>query len=554
MLKRLLIKNVALINHLEIEWGKGFNALTGETGAGKSITVEALLLILGERASVDLIREGQDKALVEAVFDSASERIRKLLNEQGIDLEDIELIIRREVSGDGKSRAFVNGMQVPVSFLKLLGDELVDMHGQHEHQSLLKTQSQRDFLDLFGNLLPLRSSVSEIFTQLDSQKKKREVLSAALSDQDRQLDFLKYQQKEIEVVREIIEKELELEEEQNLLSHAEKIQEIYHNFESIVSECETPLKDQLGKALSCLTDLKQFDSSLSTELEQWEEVRIKVNDVEDVLRRKFNAFEYDPERLHWLEENLLELKRLKKKYGENLVEALSSVQQRVQELERGSLSLEEIDREIQKYQKRYSEKASLLTEKRMQTAEKLGKCISKELNELGFKGAVLSISIQQGEAGAYGMDQISFLISTNPGQSLKPLKDIVSGGELSRIMLAIKTVLNAHSFVPVLIFDEIDANLGGQIAHQVALQLKELAKNHQILVITHLAQIAAYAGNHFYVEKMHDGGKTVVKVSRLIEKDRPKEIARMLSGIGDSKSAILHAKELLEAGGLACRS
>lgn len=546
MLKRLFIKNIALISQLEIEWGKGFNALTGETGAGKSITVEALLLILGERASVDLIREGQDKGSVEAVFDDVSKNIQKLLNDQGVDLDGTELIIRREIALDGKSRAFVNGMQIPVSSLKRLGDELVDMHGQHEHQSLLKTQNQRDFLDVFGNLNSLRSSVSEIFTQLTSVKKKRESLAAALLDQDRQLDFLKYQQKELEAVRENFEKKSEMEEEQYLLSHAEKIQEIYQNFEMIVSESEMSLKDQLGKSFSCLADLKEFDSSLSEEVDQWEEIRIKVNDVEDILRKKFSSFEYDPERLRWLEENLLELKRLEKKYGENLAAALSSVQHKIEELERGNLSLEEIDVEILQHEKNYTEKASVLTEKRKQTAEKLGKSISKELNELGFKGAVLSIAVEKAEQGAFGADQIRFLISTNPGQSLKPLQDIVSGGELSRVMLAIKTVLNAKFFVPVLIFDEIDANLGGQIAHQVALKLRALSKNHQVLAITHLAQIAAYANIHFYIEKIETKEGVATHLRMLSEDMRVSEIARMLAGNQDSNVALTHARELLK--------
>lgn len=546
MLKRLFIKNIALIQQLEIEWGKGFNALTGETGAGKSITVEALLLILGERAASDLIREGEDKAFVEAVFENAPQNTQKLLNEQGIDLEDDEVIVRREISMDGKSRSFVNGMQVPLSFLKTLGDDLVDMHGQHEHQSLFKNQSQRDFLDLFGNLLPLRSSVSELFAELNAQRKKRDALFNALSDRDRQMDLLKYQQKEIEAVKELIGREEELGEEQNLLSHAEKIQEIYRNFEMIVSESENPLKDQLGKAVTCLESLKQFDSSLSSELEHLEELRIKLSDIEDILRNKFKSFEYDPERLNWLEENLLELKRLRRKYGENLAEVLSLAHQKIQELERGSMSLDEIDIEIGNCKTKYKEKAGLLTEKRKQAGEKLSKAIAKELTELGLKGSAFSVSIEQGGESIWGMDQISFLISTNSGQSLKPLKDIVSGGELSRVMLAIKTVLTAKSFVPVLIFDEVDANLGGQTAHQVAVKLRELSLNHQIIVITHLPQIAAYADSHFFVQKFKIPKGVSVSVARLSREERPGEIVRMLGGMNQSDAALVHAQELLK--------
>ncbi len=546
MLKRLFIKNIALISEIEIEWGSGFNALTGETGAGKSITVEALLLILGDRASADLIREGESKGIVEASFEIKNlNQVHTLLDEQGIEIEEHQLIVRREISSDGKSRAFVNGAQVNLAFLKSLGEHLVDLHGQHEHQSLLQPVHQREFLDIFAGLIPLRTSVQESFQLLQSIIQKKKELEASLRDRDRQLDFLRFQAKEIKDIHLENEEEDKIEEEIRLLSHSEKIQELVKSIDTLLNDADPALFDQIFQLINSVQELSTIDAELSSQVNAAEEIRFKLEDIQSVVKNKFGSIEYDPERLQYLGDRLLEIGRLKKKYGANLGEILIETEKKIEELEKGEAGLQEIETQIQSLQKNYDEKANRLRKERKSWGQKLSIGIVKELEGLGLKGSSFEIRLQEIPPSPSGMDDVIFYISTNVGHSPKPLHEVVSGGELSRIMLAIKTLLTKKALVPVLIFDEIDANLGGQTAHKVAVKLQEVSQSHQIIVITHLAQIAAYADQQYYVEKIQANKKVSTRVLLLSSEDRTKEIARMLGSAQISSVALTHAKELL---------
>lgn len=549
MLKRLFIKNIALIDEIKIEWGKGFNVLTGETGAGKSITVEALLLILGDRASPELIKEGESRGVVEASFElSNKDRVQSLLSEQALALEDHELVIRREVSSDGKSRAFVNGSQVSISFLKSLGELLVDLHGQHEHQSLLKPVNQREFLDVFGGLLPLRSGVGENYRTLQLLIEKRKSLETSLHDRERQLEYLQFQAKEIKALGLEENEEAKTEEEIRFLSHSEKIQELLKSIDEIVNESSPSLYDLLGKFSETVKSLAVIDTEIDSQVGALDGLRSGLEDVRMTIKKKFGSADYDPERLQYLNDRLLEIKRLKKKYGENLVQILSDVENKISELDKSGSSLQKIEAEIQKHQRVYNEKAAQLTQERKSLGKKLASGTLKELEALGLKGSAFEVRIQEAPPGPSGQDEVLFFISTNPGQSLRPLHEIVSGGELSRVMLAIKTLLARKEFVPVLIFDEIDVNLGGQTAHKVALKLKEVSASHQIIVITHLAQIAAYADHQYYVEKIQINKKVSTHVRQLSSQERTQEIARMLGSVCASSVALTHAQELLSVG------
>ncbi|MBI1883411.1 MAG: DNA repair protein RecN [Chlamydiae bacterium] len=544
MLKRLFIKNLALIESLEIEWGEGFNVLTGETGAGKSITVEALLLILGEKASSNWIRDGESKGMVEASFVIHSQELRSFLSQQGLSPEGDELVIRREISSDGKSRAFVNDSQVNLSSLKSLGEKLVDLHGQHEHQSLLKPQSQKDFLDVFGDLLESREAVRKDYFTLQEVLKKKELLQASLSDRDKQLDFLKYQEKELQALNLQENEEQSLEEEGKFLKHSQEIRQRVGSIEENLGGEESSLTDPLTKLIADLRALGTFDETFLKEAQGIEELQYRLEDVRSLVRNKFHFLEDDPGRLNFIEERLLEIKRLKKKYGDNLKEVLIQVSEKLSSLEKGEEGLEALNQEIEKCQKSYQKKALALTKARKEAGVQLSRAVGKQLETLGLQSSIFEARVGGSLPGPTGQDEVLFYISTNKGMTPKPLHEIVSGGELSRIMLALKTLLHQKNFVPVLVFDEIDVNLGGETAHQVAAKLKEVSRHHQIIVITHLAQIAACSDHHYYVEKVVIGQKTVTKVRNLDEKGRTPEIARMLGGA--TEGALQHAQELLE--------
>ncbi|MBI1869967.1 MAG: DNA repair protein RecN [Chlamydiae bacterium] len=550
MLKRLFIKNIALIEELEVEWGKGFNALTGETGAGKSITVGALLLILGEKASSDWVREGETRGWVEASFEVSNDsEIWGLLSEQGLETDSGELVIRREVSSDGKSRAFVSGSQVNISFLKSMGECLIDLHGQHAHQSLLKPHRQMEFVDLLGNLMDQRKKMKESYTRLQNLLEQKKGLEMIFQDREKQLDFLRYQEKEIKALNYQPSEEVALEDEAKILSHHERIKALVQSLENTLSESNPSLRDLFSKLVLDLKAIAEFDSSLIPEISSLENLHYAVDGIQSLIREKFRVMDYDPERLEFIEERLLEIQRLKKKYGDDLEKILLEIQEKLSSLERGEEKLEEISAAYKNEEKFYYENADRLTQQRKHQSQKLALGMVKELEVLGMKAARFEVRVEESRMiGPAGKDEICFYISTNAGESPKPLGEIASGGELSRVMLAMKALLSEKSFVPVLVFDEIDANLGGTSAHQVAHKLKDLSRNHQVIAITHLAQIAACADQHYGVEKVQSSKRVTIQIRSLNAQDRAREIARMLGGNQTSKIALTHAQELLSVG------
>lgn len=547
MLRRLHIQNIALIKEMTVEWGAGFNVLTGETGAGKSITVESLLLILGERAGADLIRDGETRGLVEASFEiSKTHASAALLKEQGIE-RDGDLVIRRELSSDGKSRAFVNGSQVGAAFLRSIGATLVDLHGQHEHQSLLNAAYQMNFLDVLGDALRLRDEVGSLYESWRRLGVEKSGLVERIQERERRLDYLRFQEKEISALNLQEGEERILEDEENLLVHAERIRGIAAHVDEIVSESQGSLLNLLAALSNDLSQLGRFDEAFGGEVRLADEARLRIQEIQSAVRSRFHGVEDNPERLRWVQERLFEIRRLKKKYGEGLEDVLRSVQAQIVELDGVQTRLEELNGELDDLEKAYHLKAARLTKLRRSAAGRLERDLKGPLAQLGMNHAVVDIEFEETPMGVNGKDRVVFRISTNAGVSPRALNEIVSGGELSRIMLAFKSLLAGREFIPVLIFDEIDVNLGGMTAHKVGLKLKELAGHHQILVITHLAQIASCADRHFTVEKLPSGKGVSTCVRLLDEHERSREIARMLGSDAGSPAALTHARELLKS-------
>ncbi|MDP3980491.1 MAG: DNA repair protein RecN [Chlamydiota bacterium] len=546
MLTRIYIKNIALIDELEIQLGAGFNVITGETGAGKSITVEALLLILGERASSSILRQSTQRAVVEASFLVAGlKHIKSYLDENAILLEDDTLIIKREIFSDGKSKAFVNGSQVTASFLKTLGEYLIDLHGQHEHQSLLKKPYQRDFLDTFLEIHDLRKNVSACYKSLHLAIKEKEQIESTIHTRQQQLDYLKFQEKEVLDLKLQPGEEESLINECKIASQAEHIRALLHTIIHLLNGQEPSLTDQWRTLTQTFQDLIQCDESLKDHLDAIQSTSCCLENLEMTAERRLQAIDIDPEHLRWMEERIFEIKRLKKKYGDDLTGFLESLQKDIRLLDNTQQNLELFSQKISQLQSEYDRVALSLRKHRLQGGKELSKTIEKELHDLGMKGASFFVQVSPTDDGATGKDEISFLISTNAGQPQKPIQDIISGGELSRVMLALKTLLRKRVSVPNLIFDEIDVNLGGETAKRVGKKLVEVARNHQIIVITHLAIIAAYAQHHFYIEKMTQNKSVSTRVRLLNYDDRKKEIARMLSGDNKHSVALTHAEELL---------
>lgn len=568
MLKSLFIKNFALIDQLELEFGSGLNIITGETGAGKSIIVDALSLVLGERASTEMIRSGADRAVVEAVFNIAgNKRVRDLLKEMSIDSED-EIIVRREVNLKGQSRGFVNDSPLPIVQMKSLGDMLVDLHGQHEHQSLLRPETHIDLIDDFGGLDGLLKSYREKYFELTHLIDDLRQLISRRDLLNEKKDLYSFQIKEIDLVNPQPDELEKLESELKILQNAERLYEATTKLYEMLYSGDSSVHDQLVIARNQLEDLSEIDPSFAELKEETESARAIVDEVTHSLQNYSSRIEFDPQRLEEIRERIGALIMLEKKYGGS-IEAVISYRQKIgQEFELA----ENFDGEIAKLQlsletkrRELSEIAERLSMKRREVAEHVSTSIIDILADIGIEKARFEVNIQNKvyrdaepwmrplvklgsdfyETDAKGFDKVEFYISTNVGEQPRPLARTVSGGEVSRIMLALKTILAKSDRLPVLVFDEIDTGISGRIAAKVGRSLKNLSGFHQIIAITHLPQIAGKADRHFLVEKKMKGKRTVTVVRCLKEEERVREVARLLSGDDITRAGIEGAKELI---------
>ncbi len=550
MLVELHIRDYAVVDDLTLSLGPGLNALTGETGAGKSIIVGALSLLIGERASSDVVRAGAERASVEAVFDLEQlPAVRERAEELGFRLADGLLILRREVAAAGRNRAWVGGSPTTAGVVGELGSSLVDLHGQHEHQTLLRARDQRSILDAYGGSTALAKEVARRYRvleglrdQLEEREEKQRIVEA-------REDFLRFQLNEIDEAGLEPGEDDRLEVEIGRHENSEELARATQALNAELYSSEGAVTDRLAEAKNILSRLVGFDIALRSEVERVDEALHLVSDVARALGDYATAVEFDPGRLEEVRTRLDRIFRLKRKYGPELADVLETAQRVRTELDahdEAENDLAKIREEIGVAEAELLSEAAILSTKRGRAATELGIAVSEALPDLGLVGGRFEVELTVSDAlSASGAESVEFVVSPNTGFNLMPLARIASGGELSRIMLALKAILASVDEVPVLVFDEIDSGVGGTVASSVAVKLARVAEAHQVFVVTHLPQVASRADAHLVVEKRVDMDITTTVVRQLNEDSRVCEIARMLGGDAESDASREHARELL---------
>ena len=557
MLKVLSLRNFAIIDRLEISLSGGLTCLTGETGAGKSILADAVGALLGGpggrqqtgKPGAESERSGEESA-VEGIFDvSGMPEVMALLEDKGLPSGD-ELAIRRIISPRG--RAYVNGSLASVSTLQEIGERLADIHGQHDHQSLLKADRQLKLLDDFCTASGLYSAYIDKYRELAELKNNLSGLEAGRLERGQRLDMLLFQRDEIDKAALSASEEDELKSERTRLMHADRLRALSGDVLVWLKDSESPALAAVGEAKKALREMHGLAGSLEETLKLIEGAEVSVSEACSAVRDFERTLEADPERLSVVEERLDVISRLKKKYGETIEDVLAyreGIEEELRVLSGREEDLGSLKARISEAEAALLELGRKLSGKRKAGAGEFGERVRSELSELGMERAQFKVEFYpQERPSLHGMEKAEFLFSANPGEGVKPLAKIASGGELSRVMLALKVILSDADNVPTLIFDEVDAGIGGKTAVAVGRKLKEAAMNRQVLAITHLPQIASQAGEHFVVEKNTDGRSTKVSIRRLRKDERVREVARMLGG-DESKAASAHAAELVKRGG-----
>jgi DNA repair protein RecN (Recombination protein N) len=551
MICRLCIRDFAVIDELDVEFGSGLNLLTGETGAGKSVIVDAISIALGERADTETVRSGHDRAIVEAVLEVGnSPEALRILADAGLSPEDGSIIVSREVSRTGKSQCRISGRPVAVSLLKEITDRLVDTHGQHEHQFLLRADRHLEVLDAWcgQEVLSLRDRVADGYSELRRLKGELQQLQNDERDRARNIDLYQFQIQEIANSRLTPGEEEELLADRTRLANAEKLHAAASAAFELLGEGDRCSADTLGEAVMALQGLAEVDTQLQPMIESLQAALYQVQDGARELRAYRDGIEFNPDRLQEINERLDLIRTLKKKYGETIEEVIGYGDELRDKLELLTHSEErtgELQAEIESLEAKVMADAKQLSALRLKGGSAFVKSVVKELASLGMPSAVLEVSRRAHELDSSGIDSMEFLVSANPGEPPRPLARIASGGEISRIMLAIKSVMAAVDSMPTLIFDEIDVGVGGRTAAVIGDKLNSLAQNSQVLCVTHLPQIACSPGRHFAIEKQSHEGRTVVRVRELSDEERVTELARMLGGAAPSDTAIQHAREML---------
>ncbi len=551
MLTQIHIRDLAIVSALELELGTGLSALTGETGAGKSILIDALGLALGERADNSMIRSGCDKAEITAVFNIAGDReILEWLREHALDSGD-ECILRRLLVQSGSSRAFINGSPVTIKLLQNLGDLLVDIHGQHAHQSLLHRGHQRDLLDEYAGHAEPRRRLDQLFHNWREAERRLAELRAESSDRSERLELLRYQVQELEQLG-LGPQELEqLDEEHRKLSNADRLQEGCGRLLSQLYDDEGSLQTRLARVGGELEELAGSDPSLGEVREMAENAAIQVQEAAHALRQYLDRIESNPARLEEVEQRLSDIHDLSRKHrckADELPQLLLDIRNSLEQLEHADQNLSLLEREVADLRSEYLTAAAALEEQRRTAAGRLEQEVTAGMHSLGMPGGRFTIDIEslpEEKATASGLNRIEFQVSANPGQPVKPLVKVASGGELSRISLAIQVATARCSGVPTLIFDEVDVGIGGGIAEIVGKLLRQVGEFRQVLCVTHLPQVAAQCHNHLQVVKSGNGSGIQTEIALLDGETRVQEIARMLGGVEITEQTLAHAAEMV---------
>ncbi|MCI6124077.1 MAG: DNA repair protein RecN [Christensenellaceae bacterium] len=555
MLQSLYLENIALIEKLGIELFPGFNVLTGETGAGKSIIIDAVNFVLGERTSRDLIRNGAARAKVEAVFSlNEGDAAFAALDALGIECDGNELILSRELSAAGRNACRVNGTLVPVASLKSVSDTLVDIHGQHEHQALLDAENHISYLDAYchAESLPIIEKIDAIVSRRNELMLKRNSGFASEREREREMDMLRYQIEEIASANLEVGEEERLSAEKTVLLNAERIRTALETAHMALSGAEE------GSALSAIDtarrsmrDIAALNKDYEALGDKIEELYYAAEDISFVLRDTSENVESDMQRLEEIEQRLKLISDLKRKYGrtvEDVIDFGKDAGTKLNELENAEALAAELDAKLDKLKAEYNVAADELSKVRCAAGDRLKRDVLNELKDLGMAKAMFDVALSDasgGEPRKGGRETAEFMLSANPGEPLKPLEKVASGGELSRIMLCFKSIFADNDRVPTLIFDEIDTGISGRTAAVVGEKMLGIAKKHQVICVTHLAQIAALADAHLMVRKYDDGKNTFVETRQLNEEEKVQRIAQMMDGESDSPSALTHARELI---------
>ena len=551
MISELRVRDLATIADVTLALGPGLNVLTGETGAGKSMLVDALTLLLGGRAESGSVRPGTARAVLEGVFEELTPECRRAIEAQGLELDEGRLIIRREVTAEGRSRAWVNGSPTTAGFLAELGAHLVELHGQHETQSLVRADSQRDLLDAFAEAEPERRALAEAVAALQATSEEQKNLAARRGEIRKRADYLRHVVREIDAARLLAGEEETLDQEARRLGQVEQLTGYATRIAGALDGERGSALDALGEVSRALAHLEKADPATTEWRELLDAGSVPLNELARLAREYASSLEADPGRLGELEARRDLLYRLKQKYGETLAAVQDTRRESAAELEvldTSDLDLKTLGARRAAQDAAVRVAAQALTEKRAAAADSLGRAVNRLLPRLGLSGGKVSVGLMpQSQPTATGYESIQFQVQLNPGMEARPLARVASGGELSRVSLALKVVLARHDAVPTLVFDEVDQGIGGEVGGQVGEALAEVGKRHQVLAISHLPQIAARADRHLVVSKRARGGLATSDVAWIHGEDRVAELARML-GDPDAETARRHALTLLNAG------
>ena len=562
MIKSLYIKNFALIDELEVRFESGLNILTGQTGAGKSIILGALNMILGERADTDVIRQGTDKAIAEAMINAGTnEQIRHILEANAVEYSQ-ELILRREIR-DGGSRAFINDTPVTITVLRQVGDFLVDLHGQHDHQLLLKEENHRGMVDGFGEITPVLEAYQEEYAAMKALQNERRELLKKEKELKEKLELYQFQVQELDDAELVPGEEEELETEVNLLDNAEELDQKASEITELGSGEDVSVMTLLNTIKLHLEDMARIEPEFKTYLDEVSSARISIQEMIGFTERYRSDIEFNPQRLDQLRKRQNELNRLRKKYMRTipeLIKYLKQIREEVKVAENFDLEIEKLDRKLDKQGQKMAGTAKDLHEKRIEVGRQLSQSIEDELERLAIGHAQFNVKVnwlktenswveidgQPVECTEYGCDDVRFYISTNKGETPKPLAKIASGGEISRVMLALKSTLAKEQSLPVMIFDEIDTGISGEVSEKVGRTMRRLSEECQIIAITHQPQIASQAHKHYKVQKTEEGDRTVSRIISLSNREHIQEVASLMSGEDITDAALKSAEQLIE--------
>ena len=552
MLMNLQVRDFAIVEKIDIEFEPGMTVLTGETGAGKSILVDALGLVLGERGSAQLVRDGAKRAEFAAEFDvSGLQHVAVWLDEQALD-QDGECLLRRVINADGRSRAFINGNAVPLSQLKTLGEQLLDIHGQHFHQSLGRRPVQRDLLDHFGGLLEQRADTATSFSEWVSVAERLKTLLDADADRASRLDLLTFQLQEMDSLAVVDGEPGELHLERQKLQNSGRLADgVSTTLDALMDGDLSNANSLIAEATRALESLTEFDASLAPLVDMLNSASIQVSEAAESLRRYGDSIDMDPRRRDWVEERLDALQAVARKHRISL-DDLPALQTRLRnehdELTNSAERGRELELQVASLKKTFLQNAEALSKARAKAAKAFSSAVTEAMSGLGMPGGTFEVDLSRRDlesARPWGIDDVEFLISANPGQKPQPLSKIASGGELSRMSLSIQVIASDGSAIPTMVFDEVDSGVGGGVAEMVGRRLQEIGGNRQVLCVTHLPQVASLADHHLRISKVTDGKSTRTGLQVLGKSKRIEELARMLGGVEITRKTLDHAEEML---------